>query len=108
MIADITAGTEEQTSGIEQVNTAIAQMDEMTQQNAALVEEASASSEAVSEQALGLAKMMEFFTVGGNSGRDVGGSFSNYAPPVGSSGGSSAAVDMYNKPSDDSNDWKDF
>ncbi|MBV1877666.1 MAG: methyl-accepting chemotaxis protein, partial [Pseudomonadales bacterium] len=63
MIADITAGTQEQTSGIEQVNTAISQMDEMTQQNAALVEEASASSEAVSEQAIGLSKMMEFFTV---------------------------------------------
>ena len=63
MIEDITAGAEEQTSGIEQVNTAVAQMDEMTQQNAALVEEASASSAAVSEQATGLNKMMDFFIV---------------------------------------------
>jgi hypothetical protein len=51
--------------------------------------------------------MMEFFTVGG-SGREVGSSHSNYAPPVGSSDGS-AAIDMYNEPStDDGNDWKDF
>ena len=64
MIADISSGAEEQTSGIEQVNTAVAQMDEMTQQNAALVEEASASSEAVSDRAVGLAKMVDFFNTG--------------------------------------------
>ncbi len=64
MIADIAAGTQEQTSGIEQVNTAVAQMDEMTQQNAALVEEATASSEAVAEQATGLERLMEFFNTG--------------------------------------------
>jgi len=66
MISDISAGAAEQTSGIEQVNTAVAQMDEMTQQNAALVEEAAASSEAVSEQAMSLSKMVAFFRVGDN------------------------------------------
>ncbi|MFT4721493.1 MAG: methyl-accepting chemotaxis protein, partial [Candidatus Azotimanducaceae bacterium] len=61
MIADITSAAQEQTSGIEQVNTAVSQMDEMTQQNAALVEEATAASQAVAEQATHMATMMEFF-----------------------------------------------
>jgi methyl-accepting chemotaxis protein len=64
MIADITSAAQEQTSGIEQVNTAVSQMDEMTQQNAALVEEATAASQAVAEQATNMAKMMEFFQIG--------------------------------------------
>ena len=97
MIEDITTGTEEQTSGIEQVNTAIAQMDEMTQQNAALVEEASASSEAVSEQALGLAKMMEFFTIRGGGGGGVTASASSAAV---------ATENHQNQPQD--GEWRDF
>ncbi|HVL02522.1 MAG TPA: methyl-accepting chemotaxis protein [Dongiaceae bacterium] len=63
MIQEITGAAMEQTSGIEQVNTAITQMDEMTQQNAALVEEASAAGEALSEQARQLMGMMSFFSV---------------------------------------------
>lgn len=64
MIAEIAAGSKEQTAGISQVNTAISQMDEMTQQNAALVEQATASSETVAEQATGLARLMDFFNTG--------------------------------------------
>lgn len=52
----------EQTSGIEQVNSAVSQMDEMTQQNAALVEQTSAVSEAMAEQAIQLNDLMAFFT----------------------------------------------
>lgn len=63
MIQEIAGAAQEQTSGIEQVNVAITQMDEMTQQNAALVEEASAASEALSEQARQLISMMSFFSV---------------------------------------------
>ena len=63
MIGDITSAAMEQTSGIEQVNTAIAQMDEMTQQNAALVEEASAAGEALSGQARQLMSLIDFFTL---------------------------------------------
>ncbi|MDG6745573.1 methyl-accepting chemotaxis protein, partial [Staphylococcus aureus] len=43
IMADISAASQEQSSGIEQVNQAVVQMDETTQQNAALVEEASAA-----------------------------------------------------------------
>jgi methyl-accepting chemotaxis protein len=63
IVAEIAAASQEQSSGIEQVNKAIMQMDEMTQQNAALVEEAAAASEAMNEQARGMKRLMEFFTV---------------------------------------------
>jgi methyl-accepting chemotaxis protein len=55
IMSEITAASAEQSQGIEQVNTAITQMDEVTQQNAALVEEAAAAAEALEEQAQNLA-----------------------------------------------------
>lgn len=61
MMEQIFNSAREQTSGIEQVNTAVAQMDQMTQQNAALVEEASATSESMSEMAHQLDTMVAFF-----------------------------------------------
>ncbi|MEW5728612.1 MAG: hypothetical protein AB1918_12375, partial [Pseudomonadota bacterium] len=54
----------EQASGIEQVNAAVSQMDEMTQQNAALVEESAAAAQALEHQADELARQMGFFNVG--------------------------------------------
>lgn len=64
IIAEIAAASLEQSDGIEQVNKAIAQMDEMTQQNAALVEEAAAASESMGEQAGNLNEMVGFFKTG--------------------------------------------
>ena len=61
IIAEISAASQEQATGIDQVNKAIMQMDETTQQNAALVEEAAASSQSVKEQATGLQHQVEFF-----------------------------------------------
>ncbi|MEW5789252.1 MAG: methyl-accepting chemotaxis protein, partial [Pseudomonadota bacterium] len=55
--------------GIEQVNRAIAQMDETTQQNAALVEEAAAAAESLQEQAATLAREVSVFKVAGGGGR---------------------------------------
>ncbi len=51
MISEISEASVEQTSGIQQVNQAIGQMDEVTQQNAALVEQAAAAAESLEEQA---------------------------------------------------------
>jgi methyl-accepting chemotaxis protein len=50
IISEISAASVEQTSGIEQVNQAIGQMDDVTQQNAALVEQAAATAESLEEQ----------------------------------------------------------
>jgi len=63
IIAEIAAASEEQSTGIDQINKAINQMDEMTQANAALVEEAVASSKSVNDQAGGLNELMDFFKV---------------------------------------------
>ena len=64
IIAEIAATSHEQASGIDQVNKAVAQMDETTQQNAALVEEAAAASQAMAEQAQELLRQVAFFRVG--------------------------------------------
>ena len=61
IMADISAASIAQTSGIEHVNQAIGKMDEVTQQNAALVEEASAAAEALQEQAGELAQSVRLF-----------------------------------------------
>ena len=61
IMSEITAASQEQSSGIEQVNRSIAQMDEVTQQNAALVEEAAAAAEAMQNQAGSLAQVVSVF-----------------------------------------------
>jgi methyl-accepting chemotaxis protein len=61
IMAEIAAASQEQTSGIEQVNQAILQMDQATQQNAALVEEAAAAAESMQEQAHALSSAVAIF-----------------------------------------------
>jgi methyl-accepting chemotaxis protein len=61
IMSEIASASAEQTVGIEQVNSAIAQMDEVTQQNAALVEEAAAAAGAMQEQAATLAEVVSIF-----------------------------------------------
>jgi methyl-accepting chemotaxis protein len=63
IVAEIAAASREQSSGIEQVNRAVMQMDELTQQNAALVEQATASSQAMADQARELNEMMNRYRV---------------------------------------------
>ncbi|MDB6090626.1 MAG: methyl-accepting chemotaxis protein, partial [Gammaproteobacteria bacterium] len=63
IVAEIAAASREQSSGIEQVNRAVMQMDELTQQNAALVEEATAASQAMAEQVRGLNEMLARYRV---------------------------------------------
>jgi len=63
IIAEISAASQEQASGIEQVNKAIMQMDQITQQNAALVEEAAAASQSMTVQATGLQTLVSKFSV---------------------------------------------
>ncbi|MEJ0039082.1 MAG: methyl-accepting chemotaxis protein [Gammaproteobacteria bacterium] len=63
IVAEIAAASREQSSGIEQVNRAVMQMDEMTQQNAALVEEATAASQSMADQARDLNQMMSRYRI---------------------------------------------
>jgi methyl-accepting chemotaxis protein len=69
IVAEIAAASREQSSGIEQVNRAVMQMDEMTQQNAALVEQATAASQAMADQARDLNEMMERYRLSGSEVR---------------------------------------
>jgi len=63
IIAEIASASKEQTLGIEQVNMAITQMDTVTQQNAALVEETAASSVDMDSQAGAMLKLTDVFKV---------------------------------------------
>jgi methyl-accepting chemotaxis protein len=67
IMAEITAASLEQSSGIEQVNQAIVQMDQVTQQNAALVEESAAAAESMEEQAKQLSTVVAVFKVAGGN-----------------------------------------
>jgi methyl-accepting chemotaxis protein len=67
LIADIAAASQEQSAGIEQVNTAVTQMDHVVQQNASLVEEASAATESMREQAAALLHSVSRFRLQGNA-----------------------------------------
>ncbi|WP_347557991.1 methyl-accepting chemotaxis protein [Robbsia sp. KACC 23696] len=61
LMGEISAASVEQQTGIEQVNQAVSQMDEVTQQNAALVEEASAAAQSLSQQAVDLRELVAAF-----------------------------------------------
>ena len=61
IIGEITAAAGEQSDGIGQVNVAVNQLDQMTQQNAALVEESAAAAESLKDQASRLAQVVQVF-----------------------------------------------
>ena len=65
LVSGIAEASREQSLGIEQVTAAVGQMDEMTQHNAALVEEAAAAAASLEEQARGLVEAVGVFDVGG-------------------------------------------
>src|SRR5471032_2887088 len=64
IMGEIAAASGEQSRGIEQVNTAITQMDEVTQQNAALVEQATAASQSLEDQGRKLTQAVSSFRLG--------------------------------------------
>lgn len=63
IMAEIAAASAEQSTGIEEVNGAVSQMDEMTQQNAALVEQAAAAAESLLDQAAAMTEAVGIFKV---------------------------------------------
>ncbi|MEM5430994.1 methyl-accepting chemotaxis protein [Cupriavidus oxalaticus] len=92
IMGEISAASAEQSSGIEQVNQAVAQMDEVTQQNAALVEQAAAAAGAMEEQAGRLQGAVAMFRL---SAEDAQASFSLPATkPVSAAGPGKAAGKM--------------
>ncbi|MRW89011.1 hypothetical protein GJ699_03345 [Duganella sp. FT80W] len=71
IMEQITAASGEQEAGIEQINRAIMEMDGVTQQNAALVEQAAAAAESLQGQSNHLAELVSVFTVDGTASASV-------------------------------------
>ena len=65
-ISQISAATSEQSDGLGQINAAVTDLDRMTQQNAALVEESAAAAESLKSQALSLSELVQSFRVEGS------------------------------------------
>ena len=67
IVGEITAASHEQSVGLDEINRAITQMDEVTQQNAALVEEAAAAAQSLQEQASNLSQTVSVFKLDRNA-----------------------------------------
>jgi methyl-accepting chemotaxis protein len=108
IIGEISAASQEQSAGIEQVNEAIMKMDDVTQQNTALVEEAAAAAESMMEQADELMNAISVFQLGThneskasrNAPKIVASRVTNIARPT------PAKVSV--KTSADDSDWEEF
>jgi len=72
IITEIAAASQEQKQGMNQINTAISEMDSMTQQNASLVEETASASEEMANQAQELLDMVQKFRISGESANIAG------------------------------------
>jgi methyl-accepting chemotaxis protein len=66
IVAEIAAASKQQASGVEEINKAIVSMDQMTQQNAALVEESAAASRTLEEEAQAMNERMSAYSIGDN------------------------------------------
>ncbi|TCT23158.1 methyl-accepting chemotaxis protein [Thiobaca trueperi] len=118
LVAEISAASNEQSSGIEQVNQAIIQMDDVTQQNAALVEEAAAAAESLEEQAQKLASVVAVFKLDQGGMRSMSESHSAALAPRQRASAKTTAksrtapAPRANRPppvaKSDDNDWSEF
>jgi len=113
IMAEISAASKEQSSGIDQVNIAVSQMDKITQQNAALVEQSAAAAKSMEEQTIELSQIVSVFRIGRPAREAAGGrgkrSGAHAVPPA------KAAASPVRKPAkmvaaaaDDGDDWKEF
>ncbi len=71
IVVEIASTANEQALGLGQVNTAIGEMDQVTQQNAAMVEQATAATQALSRQTEDMARLVSKFRIGESSGHDL-------------------------------------
>lgn len=87
IVAEISAASAEQSTGLEEVNTAVSNMDEMTQQNAALVEQTTAAAQSLREQTRDLNQRLAIFRRGAKgSGAGTGSGAGGISMPMGGGG----------------------
>ena len=110
IVAHIASASSEQSAGIEQVNQAVSQMDDITQQNAALAEQAAAGSIAMSEQSTNMTQLLSFFRVNSKGGSAVTRPVvSNKAPAMPVRAAAKKPAAQVSKPKNDSSDeWEEF
>ena len=83
IVAEISAASVEQSSGVSQVGQAVSQMDQVTQQNAALVEESAAAAESLRQQAQRLVGSVSVFKLSAEPGASRGGAVDSASRPAG-------------------------
>ena len=109
VIVDIAAGAQEQATGLAQVNTAINQMDQATQQNASMVEQSTAASHSLAQESNALSSLIAQFRISAGGHAGASRAVASRAPRpqmktvAGRSGGNAVA-----KAAPDANDWQDF
>ena len=105
IMSEISAASDEQSTGIEQVNRAITQMDDVTQQNAALVEQAAAAAESMEEQAQELNRLMLSFVLDARTQTAHSPAKQTAKQPVKRTASMPRALP---KPSNDKETWEEF
>ncbi len=110
IMSKIAAASNEQSEGIEQVNQAILAMDEVTQQNAALVEEASAAAEAMQQQAVTLLEAVSIFKLDGGTASAAQATAKREATPQLSTAIAPRVKErrLAKPEEDESGEWKEF
>lgn len=118
VVTAIAAGAKEQAIGLQQVNTAVSQMDQTTQQNAAMVEQTTAASHSLSEKTSELDRLIGSFNIGEPADERRPASLprrpakaSPSARPSGARAGATATGQAQARkinPEPDAQDWKDF
>lgn len=111
LMSEISNASTEQARGIEQINTAVVRIDDTTQHNAALVEEAAATAESMNEQASALKTTVAFFKVGNEASQEWRSAPVNprrhiQSPRQSSSTG--ARQTLPPPPSSEDDDWAEF
>jgi methyl-accepting chemotaxis protein len=92
IVTEIAASAQEQAVGLQQVNTAVNQMDQVTQQNAAMVEESTAASHSLANEAVELARLIGQFKTGDHAAAASPAPRQRPAPRLAVAGGASRAV----------------
>ena len=72
IVTEIAAASKEQATGLDEINLSVSQMDEMTQQNAALVEQTNAAASSMDTQAIDLNELLAFFKTGEEREKSAG------------------------------------
>jgi methyl-accepting chemotaxis protein len=113
VVVEIAASAKEQATGLAEVNTAVNQMDQVTQQNAAMVEQSTAASHTLAQEAAELARLISRFDVGATSAgvtplprRAVAQAAQKALPAMKTTGGRN--VSALRKPAPEVEGWEDF